>query len=745
MAFQPSGPCSSSPYKCLHVISSDLYKSILSNNTKCQGNADSSSSAYSAPNIHNNFYPSNNQYFDNSDNDNKKPPPPSDNQSVSPDSPDSPSPDSPDSPSAPPSSHHPPDSPSEDNAPDNDSSDMTDPPNGAPTESPQISSDQNSEINGTVSGVGDQTHSPPIPNAIKIKRLKRKGRLNKIQNQVGRSGRRKRPLGLQNIQQQTPVTADVPQGATPGDTPQGAASSNHETPSVPSNSVVPKFPEAATFNPSKIKSDVKWPSYEERKPDIKPDIKSITRKKIKDEKPLVKRKVNFDRKISDIDETPQHQAKPKVEPEIKMDTTETPPSNPPHQNPLSKIKSNVKWPSFEERKPDVKTFNKKTVKTEIKPLVKRKSNFVRNLPDIMEVDEVDTRAPTPKPILKTEPKLEKMDTIPAPPKPKVKVEPKVEPKLEKMDTIPAPPKPKIKVEPKLEKMDTTPGPSKPRVKIEPKLEKMDTTPVPFKPKIKVEPKLEKIETPKKEFIKIPINPPKNAKWIKTSPTSDDEMETSSSDVRNIHEDEFKKRYKGVRKTIKKPKVSVRKDLFADSKEKVKDRMAVNIFKTNNNSEKKNLKTTKPIIIKKEKVEHIKNEKTDSTDIEFIDVPYMPQHAMPRFPKIKKSKSTIENHPNPKIAHALKKEMIEDMEYDAVALKRKKSSDLPNPAKTARSKEPTWAKNGKRKDNNFGTKPTGYIKFQKVKHEKNGDDKEEKPKSIKKEKKYYGSGFRMWKF
>ena len=76
MAFQPSGPCSSSPYKCLHVISSELYKSILNNNAKGDGNTDSSSnsSAYSAPNIQNNFYPSNNQFFDNPDNDNKKPP-----------------------------------------------------------------------------------------------------------------------------------------------------------------------------------------------------------------------------------------------------------------------------------------------------------------------------------------------------------------------------------------------------------------------------------------------------------------------------------------------------------------------------------------------------------------------------------------------------------------------------------------------------------------------------------------------
>ena len=135
MAFQPSGPCSSSPYKCLHVISSELYKSILNNNAKCDGNTDSSSnsSAYSAPNIQNNFYPSNNQFFDNPDNDNKKPP--SDDQSASPDSP---------SPGLPPRSS-PPDLPSEDNVSDNaDSPDMPGAPNGVLTESPQISSNQNS-------------------------------------------------------------------------------------------------------------------------------------------------------------------------------------------------------------------------------------------------------------------------------------------------------------------------------------------------------------------------------------------------------------------------------------------------------------------------------------------------------------------------------------------------------------------------------------------------------------------------
>ena len=676
MAFQPSGPCSSSPYKCLHVISSELYKSILNNNAKCDGNTDSSSnsSAYSAPNIQNNFYPSNNQFFDNPDNDNKKPP--SDDQSASPDSP---------SPGLPPRSS-PPDLPSEDNVSDNaDSPDMPGAPNGVLTESPQISSDQNSEINGTVSGVGEQTPVPPTPNAIKIKRLKRQQRLKNIQNQPGRSRRKKRPLGSQNIQQQAAVTADVPQGATPMDasnTPQRAV---HE----PSTAQpVAKFPDAAPPSPpaplTKIKSDVKLPSFGERKP----DVKEITKKSKKEVKPLVKRKVNFDRKLPTIletDEPPQQETKPKVKTELKTETTV-----PPSPNPLSKIKTKVKWPSFEERKPDVKAIPKKVVKNETNPPVKRKVNFERNLVD-MDYRDSKTK-------VKEEVKINTPVPPPSPP--------------------PLPPLgPKLKVELKAPKL-------KPEVK-------MDTT-----------------DTPKKDFIKIPTNPPKNAKWVKTSPDANEEMDTSN-DVRNIHENEFKMRFDGApyideihhkkypqimnknkkpTKKVKKGPISVRKDIFIDSKAKVKDRMAVNIFKSNNESEMKKLAANKPII-KKEKINHIKGEKAEPMeDVEFIDVPFMPQHAAPPEPKmiknsnIRKMKRVIENHPNQKTAKALKKELIEDMQHVSGSSKRK---------------NPSY--NRKREENNFG-----YTKSLKTKHEKKEGTKDEKSGSVKKEKKFYGSGFRKWK-
>ena len=74
------------------------------------------------------------------------------------------------------------------------------------------------------------------------------------------------------------------------------------------------------------------------------------------------KKVNFDRKLPTIletDEPPQQETKPKVKTELKTETTV-----PPSPNPLSKIKTKVKWPSFEERKPDVKTIPKKVVKNE---------------------------------------------------------------------------------------------------------------------------------------------------------------------------------------------------------------------------------------------------------------------------------------------------------------------------------------------------------------------------------------------
>ena len=61
MAFQESGACSSVPYKCLHIISSELYNSLV-DKTECfdgNSNANNASSNTSA-NFQNNFYPQNN-------------------------------------------------------------------------------------------------------------------------------------------------------------------------------------------------------------------------------------------------------------------------------------------------------------------------------------------------------------------------------------------------------------------------------------------------------------------------------------------------------------------------------------------------------------------------------------------------------------------------------------------------------------------------------------------------------------
>ena len=62
MAYQESGACSSVPYKCLHIISSELYKSLIEK-TECSEDGKSNvinSSSNSSPSFQNNFYPQNN-------------------------------------------------------------------------------------------------------------------------------------------------------------------------------------------------------------------------------------------------------------------------------------------------------------------------------------------------------------------------------------------------------------------------------------------------------------------------------------------------------------------------------------------------------------------------------------------------------------------------------------------------------------------------------------------------------------
>lgn len=62
MAFQESGACSSVPYKCLHIISSELYNSLVGK-TECSDDGNSNAnnaSSNSSASFQNNFYPQNN-------------------------------------------------------------------------------------------------------------------------------------------------------------------------------------------------------------------------------------------------------------------------------------------------------------------------------------------------------------------------------------------------------------------------------------------------------------------------------------------------------------------------------------------------------------------------------------------------------------------------------------------------------------------------------------------------------------
>ena len=117
---------------------------------------------------------------------------------------------------------------------------------------------------------------------------------------------------------------------------------------------------------------------------------------------------------------------------------------------------------------------------------------------------------------------------------------------------------------------------------------------------------------------------------------------------------------------------------------------------------------------------------EHNDVEFIEIPYMPEHAAGAENKTKNApvrksisfqtkKRTIENHSNPTVARGLKSEMIEDMQHETTSSKRKNNfpTHPTGPIKFLRTKE---AQKGKRK-NNFGTHPTGPIKFVKSKHEK----------------------------
>ena len=67
MAFQETGACSTTPYKCLNIISTELYNSLLEKSKCCDHDDDGNSptanaSANSSPSFQNNFYPQNNLF-----------------------------------------------------------------------------------------------------------------------------------------------------------------------------------------------------------------------------------------------------------------------------------------------------------------------------------------------------------------------------------------------------------------------------------------------------------------------------------------------------------------------------------------------------------------------------------------------------------------------------------------------------------------------------------------------------------
>lgn len=679
MAFQSTGSCSTAPYKCLHVISSDLYNSLLSNSRKCGDKtaaSSSNSSSYAAPSIHNNFYPTNSFDFK-SDSDSKTPA--ADNHSDSANLP-------PDDPPKPPDL--PPTPPSPDDTPDNFTHPVS--PNGVLTQtSSEISSNQNpkadegeAEFNGVVSGAGDQILPPPIPNAIKSLRRKTlfKKKPDKKRKAPSRPSDRDPPLPPpqippQKFDHEIPVAQSAPKDEA----------MDHEPSST---SVSPKV--EAKDPLSKFKGKVKWPTFEERKPDIKPYIKKPT-KTVEKKEPLVKRKPKFERNLPE-----------------DMDVEDDEPKFVPSTKPIATPRADPKWPSYDERKTDKKFGVKKldigsnaSIK---KPLVKRKPKFERNLPDIAE-DEEDL--------------------------------PKVVPRED------------------------------------------------LKPKIKDETKWHKQIPHKKPLLKPPVKPLEIGNWIRTAreiDVKDDSRDTHQNELKmrfnaGVHIDQVRERkYPQIKKAEKVPKVEkkisfknpndlkhkykiktvakgpirVREDLFIDAKEKVKDRMRVSMFKANNGSEKKSSKMNKSNIMNAPKKEDEHN------DVEFIEIPYMPEHAAGAENKTKNApvrksisfqtkKRTIENHSNPTVARGLKSEMIEDMQHETTSSKRKNNfpTHPTGPIKFLRTKE---AQKGKRK-NNFGTHPTGPIKFVKSKHEKgkNEDEKDEEAETKKRMKKVYGSGFKLWKF
>ena len=692
MVFQESGSCSSSPYKCLYVISSDLYKSMVSA-SKCEENSDphssnSSSNAYSSPSIQNNFFPSNN-FGPGSDGGNNYPPPPSDNPPSNTNS----------SPGIPP--NNPADLPPKaplDNAPAPASGGELAYPQGVTSDSlnaissnqtPDLSSDTGQEtLNDTVSGVGDQTHLPPTPRSLK--RIKKTPRNKKRVGKKTRVPERSQvpTASSQNISS-FPPSPPFPPPPLSVEEPMNEETSDPIRP-------LPSVTTQDTNPLSKFEGKIKWPTYNERKPsgpEKKKKVVRTTDKKHQEIKPLTKRKSKFERVLPEEEDPPTVETPQKPNnwvstdfDDIEMDEADDVKNT--HQNEFMKryMRGGVSKTNYQnktldktERVQPNEEFNEELQNEEASNEAVRNTHqneFMMRFRGSPHIDQATSRK-----------------------------YPQIKKSSEK-------------------------GPLRIRKDLFPKTDKRD-------------------EDKKHSHLKH-----KNEikKQIRGEIRVRKDLFTESTEKMKdrINNDMFKRNNGSKKKNDKHPpKIEPKVEKQKNSKLIEREvRNTVNQFFNKNNAVARKRTKTENIS------EASKKEKTDVNEIEHIDVPYMPQHAAPSGVK-KKSVSKrvgiraknmqriIENHPIPSEAHSIKKELIEEMEHDETetsSTKKRKNRFGTHPTGPIKFQRTRDSQKGKRK-NAFLTHPTGPIKHMKTKDESKDDEKAE---TSKKSKKSYGSGFKLWK-
>lgn len=692
MVFQESGSCSSSPYKCLHVISSDLYKSMVSA-SKCEENSEShssisSSNAYSSPSVQNNFYPSNN-FGPGSDGGNNYPPPPSDippsNTNSSPDIPPNNPPDLP--PKAPLDEAPAPASGGELAYPQGVTSDSLNAISSNQT--PDLSSDTAQEtLNDTVSGVGDQTHLPPTPRSLK--RIKKTPRNKKRDGKKVRVPERSQvpTASSQNI------SSYPPSPPFPPPPPSVEEPMNEET-----SGPIRPLPSVTTqdTNPlSKFEGKIKWPTYNERKPsgpEKKKKVVRATDKKHQEIKPLTKRKSKFERVL------PEEEVPP---------TVETP------QNPNNWVSTDFDDMELDEADGVKNTHQNEFMKRYMRGGVS-KSNYQNKSLD-------KTKRVQPNEDFNEELQNEEAsnETVRNTHQNELMMRFRGSPHIDQAASRKYP-----QIKKSREK-----GPLRIRKDLFPKTDKRD------------EDKNHSHLKHKNEIKKQLRGEIRVRKDLFTEST--EKMKD------RINNDMFKRNNGSKKKNDKHPpKIEPKVEKQKNSKLIEREvRNTVNQFFNKNNAVARKRTKTENIS------ESSKREKTDVNEIEHIDVPYMSQHAAPSgFKKKSVSKRVgiraknmqriIENHPIPSEAHSIKKELIEEMEHDeseTSSTKKRKNRFGTHPTGQIKFQRTRDSQKGKRK-NAFLTHPTGPIKHMKTKEESKDDEKAE---TNKKSKKAYGSGFKLWK-